>query len=210
MSKIDLSLLDDSEKGYIIGLFLGDGSFNKGLKTPRYVVRFALDAKRDHDIAARLGYIFHKAQKTTSAFARENTLIVKVCSKELVGYIGSFVYYRAEDNRRREKEFHFDKHWHADFQYGILAGFIDSDGHVHEHFGAEIKTVSLQIHKAVQALLDNLGIIAETKHRKATKESYSQKPFHLIYLPSREMRKHGGQIPSVKLARLGAFPTPKD
>jgi intein-encoded DNA endonuclease-like protein len=32
MTKLDINLLNDSEKGYIIGVFLGDGSFNKGKK----------------------------------------------------------------------------------------------------------------------------------------------------------------------------------
>ena len=125
MSKIDLNLLDDSEKGYIIGLFLGDGSFNRGRKTPRYVVRFALNAKRDQDIADRLIRIFQIAKKRASVFPRESTLIVKVCSKELVRYIQTSVYYRASGNKK-EKKFRLDRGWSSAFQYGILAGIIDS------------------------------------------------------------------------------------
>ena len=32
MTTFDLNLLNELEKGYIIGLFVGDGSFNKGSK----------------------------------------------------------------------------------------------------------------------------------------------------------------------------------
>jgi DNA-binding transcriptional regulator WhiA len=119
MSKIDLDLLDDSEKGYIIGLFLGDGSFNRGRKTPRYVVRFALDAKRDQDVARRLVQIFQKARKTASVFRRDNTLIVKVCSKELVKYIQTYVYYTTSGNK---KEPRLERGLSSVFEYGVLAG----------------------------------------------------------------------------------------
>jgi len=201
MSKIDLNLLEDSEKGYLIGSFLGDGSFNRGRKTPRYIVRFALDAKRDQDVASKLIRIFQKAKKRASVFPRENTLIVKVCSKELVEYIQTSVYYRASDNKK-EKKFRLDKGWSSAFQYGILAGIIDSDGHVHEHLGTEIKTVSPSLFGAILNLLGNLGMTVITKKRKATDNAYSQKISYVLYIPSFQMRKHRSRIPSAKLARL--------
>jgi len=201
MSKIDLNLLDDSEKGYIIGLFLGDGSFNRGRKTPRYVVRFALDAKRDQDIAHKLVEIFQKAKKRASVFPRESTLIVKACSKELLEYIQTFVFYVASGNRK-EKKLRPERGWSSAFQYGVLAGIIDSDGHVHEHLGTDIKTVSPSLFEAILNLLGNLGITVMTKKRKATDNSYSQKISYALYIPSSQMRKHRSRIPSTKLARL--------
>lgn len=201
MSKIDLSLLDDSEKGYIIGLFLGDGSFNRGRKTPRYVVRFALDAKRDQDVASRLVHVLQKSKKRSSVFPRGSTLIVKVCSKELVKYLQTSVYYAANGNEK-EKKFRLDRDRSGAFQCGILAGIIDSDGHVHEHLGTEIKTVSPSFFEAILNLVGNLGITVTTKKRKATYNAYSQKISHALYIPSSQMRKHRSRIPSVKLARL--------
>jgi len=202
MTKLNLNLLNESEKGYIVGFFLGDGSLNKGRKTPRYIVRFALDAKRDQEIAKRLVQIFQKAHKKVSVFPRENTLIVKVCSKELVKYIEAYIPYKASWNYQKEKTFQVDKNWSHTFQYGALAGIIDSDGHVHRHLGTEIKTVSPSIFEGILNLLNNLGIVAETKQRKATESSYSRKTFYLIYLPSLQMKKHKGVIPSVKVTRL--------
>jgi len=202
MTTLDLRLLDDQEKGYIIGFFLGDGSFNTGRKTPRYIVRFALDAKRDQDIAARLRQILLKAHKKVSIFARENTLIVKVCSKDLVKYIKTYVDYKAVGSNQREKMLMTEKNWSREFQYGILSGIIDSDGHVHRHLGTEIKTVSTSIFKGILDLLNNLEIAAETKQKEATSDGYSRKPFYIVYFPSLQMKKHKGKMHSVKIERL--------
>lgn len=202
MTKFDPVLLNESEKGYIVGFFLGDGSLNRGKKTPRYIVRFALDAKRDRDIAKRLAKIFQESRKKVSIFPRENTLIVKVCSKELVGFIQTYVDYKTGLNNHKEKILQLDRNCLRIFQYGVLAGMIDSDGHVHGHLGTEIKTVSSSVFEGIINVLNNLGIIAEIKQKKASGDGYSKKSFYVIYLPSLQMRKHKSKIPSVKVARL--------
>jgi DNA-binding transcriptional regulator WhiA len=206
MTKLDLTFLDDSEKGYIIGLFLGDGSLNRGQKIPRYIVRFALDAKRDQDIATRLVLIFEKSRKKVSVFPRENTLIVKVCSKELVEYIQTYIEYKANLYHKKEKKLLTHNDLSLKFQYGVLAGIIDSDGHVHKHLGTEIKTVSPSIFKEILNLLNNLGITAKTKRRRATEKSYSKKTCFSIYIPSFQMRTCQNGIPSVRIARFLQVP----
>jgi len=202
MTKLDLQFLNECEKGYIIGLFLGDGSLNSGRKTPRYIVRFALDVKRDQDIATRLAHIFQKAYKKVSTFPAENTLIVKVCSKELVKFIQTYVGYKKDRNNQKEKKLLAGKDWSFEFQYGLLAGIIDSDGHVHQHLGTEIKTVLPSTFQAILNILNNLGIAAKTKRRKATKNSYSKKNSYTIYIPSRQIKIYLNKIPSVKINRF--------
>ena len=201
MTKLDLTLLSKFEKGYIIGFFLGDGDINRGRKTPRYIVRFSLDAKRDQDISARLYQIFQKGRKKISIFPRDATLIVKVCSKELVDYIQTCIEYkRSQENRI--KKLKIRKDWTTEFQYGILAGIIDSDGYVHKHLGTEIKTVSPSIFKGIINILKNLGIKAETKRRNPTKNSYSKKTRYIIYIPSAEMKAYQDKVCSVKIGRF--------
>jgi DNA-binding transcriptional ArsR family regulator len=202
MTKLSLNLLKEREKGYVTGLFLGDGSLNRGTKTPRYIVRFALDAKRDQEIATRLVKIFQKAKKKASVFPRENTLTVKVCSRELVKYIQTHVDYKVNEDNQKEKMLLTDKNWSQAFQYGVLAGIIDSDGHVHKHLGTEIKTVNLSIFKGILILLNNLWITPKTKKKEPIEGGYSKKAFYIIYLPSLQMKKHKDEIPSVKIARL--------
>jgi len=83
-----------------------------------------------------------------------------------------------------------------------LAGIIDSDGHVHGHLGTEIKTVNPSIFEGILNLLNNLEIIPEIKKREAIKGCYSKKAFHVMYIPSLQMKKHKDEIPSVKIRHL--------
>lgn len=202
MTKLDLTLLSELEKGYIAGVFLGDGDINRGRKTQRYIVRFSLDRRRDQDISARLHEIFRKGGKKVSIFPRDATLIVKVCSKELVNYIQTHIEYRRNPDNQTEKTLLTSEDWSQRFQYGILAGVIDSDGHVHKHLGTEVKTVSSTVFRDVLRILTNLGIKAKTKIRQATEESYSKKQRYVMYIPSAQMKANKRKIPSAKVARF--------
>ena len=201
MTKLNLDLLSEWERGYILGLFLGDGDVNKGRKNPRYIVRFTLDAERDEDISLKLRQIFEEGHKKVSIFRRDSTLIVKVCSKKLVEYIEGLVEYKKTESKR-EKRLKIKKEWTFDFQYGMLAGIIDSDGHVHKHLGTEVKTVSSSIFKGIVSLLKSLGIKAKTRKKAPARGSYSRKVSYIVYIPSVEMKNYRGRVRSVKLYRL--------
>ncbi len=204
-TKIDLNTLDESEKGYIIRFFLGDGDINRGRKAPRYIMRFYLDVKRDRDISTKLCQIFEKGRKKISLFPRDATLIVKVCSKELVNYIQTCIEYKRNQNNRKEKKLLRSKDWSLEFQYGILAGIIDSDGHVRKHLGTEIKTVSPLIFEEIVKILTNLEIKPKTRIRRATENSYSKKTRYVIYIPSAQTRAHRDKICSAKMERFILF-----
>lgn len=205
MTRLHLNLLTEFEKGYLIGFFLGDGSLNRGRKTPRYIVRFALDAKRDQDISARLYQIFQKGRKQTSIFPRDATLIVKVCSKELVDYIQTCVKYKRNQNDQIRKKLLIGKGWSLEFQYGVLAGIIDSDGHVQKHLGTEIKTVSPLVFEGILGILTNLGIGAKTSIGESTKNSFSKKNRYIVYIPSKQVKAFQDKMCSVKMKRLSCL-----
>lgn len=196
MTTFHADLLSDAEKGYIIGLFMGDGSFNRGSKEPRFFIRFALDARRDRDIALRIAQIIRKSGKRISLISWKSNTIAKICSKELVAYIQSCVEYK-----QGEKKLLVNKGWSNRFKYGFVAGIIDSDGHVHAHLGTEIKTVSSKNFEGVSSILEDLKISATTRISDAPKNSYSKKPRYIIYIPSSEMKRIKGSIPSAKVAR---------
>ena len=196
MSKFDASLLEEEERGYIVGLFLGDGSFNRGKKEPRFFVRFALDAKRDKDVALRLAQIINKAGKRINLISWKSNIIAKTCSKELFVYILSCVEYK-----NGEKMLLDSKNWSDNFKYGFIAGIIDSDGHVQPHLGTEIKTVSSQNFESFSSILLDLKISAILRIRDAPVNSYSKKPRYIIYIPSIEIKRTKGNIPSAKIAR---------
>ena len=70
MTKLNLDLLSGWERGYILGIFLGDGDVNKGRKNPRYIVRFTFDAERMKIF--HLGYVrFLRKDIKKSAFFEE-------------------------------------------------------------------------------------------------------------------------------------------
>ncbi|MGA3110971.1 MAG: LAGLIDADG family homing endonuclease [Candidatus Bathyarchaeia archaeon] len=205
MSKFDAGLLNDEERGYILGIFLGDGSFNKGKKNPRFFVRFTLDAKRDVDIAFQLVNIFKKAGKKIRLISYKSNIIAKTCSKELVNYVKEYINYN-EGCKSLESL----KNLSENFEYDFIAGLIDSDGHVHEHLGTEIKTVSKQISDRVLEILNELGMPAEIKIRNPPNNSFSNRPRFEIYMRSRDIKQHKNKIPSVKINRYSTkFPRPE-
>ena len=128
-------------------------------------------------------------------------MIVKVCSKELVEFIRMHIEFKEETNNRKEKLLLVGEDWSSEFRYGLLAGIIDSDGHVHRHLGTEIKTASPSTFKAILNLLNNLGIIAKTKKLKA-ENRYSKKDYYTIYISSFQIKTYGDKIPSVKIKRF--------
>jgi len=137
-----------------------------------------------------------------NVFTREHVMTVKVCSKELVQYVKGYVEYAKSNGDKSEKVILQGKQWSHDFKLGVLAGIIDGDGHVHKHLGTEIKMVSRTIFETILNIVHDLGMIVNTKVRKATRNSFSKKPCHTIYIPSSEMKKHRKNIPSVKIRRF--------
>jgi len=202
MTKLDINLLTEFEKGYIVGFFLGDGSFNFGRKARRYIVRFYLDAERDRDISTYLRDVFQKGRKRVSIFVREANIILRASSKELVDFIRKYVEYKRNLDNQLEKELK-SRELPEEFQFGVLSGIIDSDGHVHEHLGTEIKTVSELMQKRILDILKNLRIQATLKVRDATENSFSKRPRYVIYISSAEMRAKQEEINSVKVRRYG-------
>lgn len=77
---------------------------------------------------------------------------------------------------------------------------MDSDGHVHEHFGLEIKTVSPSMLNTILVLLNAIGIETKVKKRDARTRSYSKKSCYAIYIPSTSMKASQNR-PSVKIER---------
>ncbi len=201
MTKLDVNLLTEFEKGYIIGFFLGDGNFNFGRKALRYIVRFYLDAERDRDISIYLRDVFQKGRKRVSIFVREANIILRVSSKELVVFLQKYVECKRNLDNQTEKELKKSQELSQELQYGVLSGIIDSDGHVHEHLGTEIKTVSVLMQRRILDILKNLGIQATLTVRDATENSFSKRPRFAIYIPSFEMRTNQCKIDSVKVRR---------
>jgi len=113
-----------------------------------------------------------------------------------VAYIKSYVTYEEGEKTLLQSET-----WSDNFRFGFIAGIIDSDGHVHPHLGTEIKTVSRKNFERVSSIFEKLGISTNTRIREASADSFSKKPRYIIYIPSSQMKRIKGSIPSTKIAR---------
>ena len=91
MTRMNADALTETEQGYLVGMFVGDGYINtwvdKNQNRQRFIIKIALDAQRDRDIADYVQSLFNKAGKRTTRFAEETTLIIKVSSKEFAKYL---------------------------------------------------------------------------------------------------------------------------
>jgi len=164
--RLDLDALDERERGYVVGFFVGDGSRFSRMKSGHYGVKFAFDAKRDVEIASFLCAIFAKAGKQTRPYQEETWLIMKVYSQKLLAFLSRFVDYVEIEGRKRKMLVGLND-WSYEFRLGFLSGLIDSDGHVHRnkrgrgHFGADITTMNQALAKQLVGLFESLGLLAE-------------------------------------------------
>lgn len=112
-----LSLL---ELGYIIGLFLGDGSFSIDIKSRHEKVCFSLNPKRDHVIIKNITLLLRKIRLNPFHVYAHRALDVRVNSKILV-----YVLYVLVDDVLNHKI------TNREFAIGVISGLIDSDGYVY-------------------------------------------------------------------------------
>lgn len=104
MTYINLNALSEKEQGYLVGMFVGDGNLIVKKERGRYLTKFALDAKRDQDIADHLSCIFKKAGKRITRYMERDSLTVKVYSKEFAEFLLKHVtYIKQTGSRRRVK-----------------------------------------------------------------------------------------------------------
>lgn len=94
------------------------------------------------------------------------------------------------------------------FKHGFIGGVIDSDGHVYynrrktKHFGALIKMANSKFKDQLTEILNTLGIQATTYTAKRSKQSYSDKPQHVIYIPTKELGRISHRFLTIKLKRF--------
>lgn len=209
MTYLNLSVLSEKEQGYLVGMFVGDGSLIIKRKQGRYLTKFTLDAERDQDIANYLLSIFKKANKGITRYDERSSLVFKVYSKEFVEFLLKHVtYIKQRSSRRRRKILINPERWTIVFKLGFVSGLIDSDGHVYynkrttKHFGVLIKTADNMFRDQLTKILTALGIKASTYTAKQHKNSYSKRPQYVVYIPTKELERNSHKFIAVKLKRL--------
>lgn len=123
MQKLLANKISLKEKGYLVGLFLGDGYAAHSEKDRHYNTEFYLNSKRDKDIQEFLINILTKMNLLTrvSKDPRYYVNRIRVSSR-------MFFEFLQEEVAKFEAKCHSaDK----DFLIGVISGFIDAEGCVY-------------------------------------------------------------------------------
>ena len=121
VKKLRFEELSDTEKGYLIGFFIGDGYCYYSEKDRHYMVEFHFNSIRDIQISNHVKSILRKLG--TKYFdhidKRFNSLRIRVNSKELFNFV-----------KLKTIEFNKSKLVSKNYKLGLISGFIDADGYV--------------------------------------------------------------------------------
>jgi len=143
---IKLDVISDKERGYIFGLFEGDGYriYDKGSR--HYIVEFYLNSERDKQIIAYICSLLNKIGLNPNCYKdkRFNCVRVRVYSKELFNIISKGISLIGKSD---------------DFSLGYVSGFIDSEGYVNKaKFTLEIVNTNRKILYEIRDFLKSLGV----------------------------------------------------
>lgn len=123
MQRIEVGNISKKEKGYLVGLFLGDGYANYNKNDRHYNTEFFLNSIRDKDIQEFLISILTKMNLFAQIYkdSRYNVNKIRVSSRMF------FEFMQKEIATFKVKSVASDK----EFLLGTISGLIDSDGCVY-------------------------------------------------------------------------------
>jgi hypothetical protein len=115
--EIKILNLSEKEKGYLFGLFAGDGYKVYDKNSRHYHVEFYLNSVKDRDIVRFLICILNKLGCHSILYQdkRYNCVRVRVYSKQLFSLLTKNIYLKNKSKY---------------FSLGFVSGVIDSEGHV--------------------------------------------------------------------------------
>ncbi|MBR9702386.1 hypothetical protein GOV13_05700 [Candidatus Pacearchaeota archaeon] len=150
---MEIGNLTEKEKGYLFGLFEGDGYKYHNKNSRHYHVEFYLNSEKDKEIISFLVKILIKIGLKPNLYQdkRYNCKRVRVYSKELFNYLikGSSLVDKGKD-----------------FSIGFISGIIDSEGHVDKAKSSiAVVNTDKQLLEKCRDLLEGLGIDAKINKR---------------------------------------------
>lgn len=139
-------------QGFLIGLYLGDGSKYKRKDSESYEITFSLNENNEKDIPKlRKALEDWNIDKEIHIHWQNNTMLVKIYSKELYDIVDFYV----EGDYAPEKELNMDTLLQSKkFRKGIIDGWYASDG----GNSLRIYTTSEELVSQAEALFTSLGI----------------------------------------------------
>jgi intein-encoded DNA endonuclease-like protein len=114
-TKIQIINLNEGEKGYLYGLFIGDGNLHHD-NDRHYRINFYFNPKKDVDIVEYTVFLLKKIGLLPYITLHHGCIIVRINSKSFYIFLKKFRLNLCTKN--------------INFMIGFIAGLIDSDGYV--------------------------------------------------------------------------------
>lgn len=202
--------LSARERGYMVGMIVGDGSLIRHKRRGEFLAKIALDRLRDRDIFEFLLSRFEECGKRVCVRIERGMIILRVWSRSFYEFV--FQYVRLQ--RRRPRHHHTKQlldieDWDRAFALGFIGGLIDSDGHVERgkrqgHCGAAITTGSASLRDQVMQLCkaQQINVTCRVNHRGGGRE----RPRYSRHLGSKELDNLCSEILCVKYLRFHGGP----
>jgi len=216
-SFMDMERLGLKERGYLVGMMVGDGSLIRHEHRGEFLAKIALDKLRDHDIFQFVSLTFERSGKRVSVRVERGMLILRVWSKSFYNFVLRHAGIRRSHVgiRRRSSSHHHTKlllsfrDWDRDFAVGFIGGLIESDGHIERsrcdgHYGAIITTSSTSLRDQTRDLCKahHINVSWRVNHRGRRNE----KTRYAIHIPSKELNGLCSEILCVKDLRYHGGP----
>ena len=151
--------LSEKEKGYLFGMFEGDGYKIHDKKSRHYHVEFYLNSVKDKEIIKLIVNLLKKIKLNPNLYQdkRFHCKRIRVYSKQLFGIIGKNI-----DLSNKS----------YDFKLGFTSGLIDSEGYVHKvkAYIMVINTNKKLLEKCMKFLQESGIGVSISKRKKSAKD----------------------------------------
>jgi hypothetical protein len=159
---LDLNKINEKEKGYLFGIFEGDGYSMYNKKDRHYHVEFYLNSKTNLEIIEFLCRLLRKLG-TNPLFMKDKRfecMRIRVNSKNLFNWIN-----QSFEKNLKNKE----------FALGFVSGFLDAEGYVNpKHSTLNIVNTDFEIMKTISKILKINRIPYRLSLKKALKNNWQK------------------------------------
>lgn len=146
--------LSEKEKGYLFGLFEGDGYKIYNKKSRHYQVEFYFNSEKDVEIIEKVVVLLKKIRTAPSLYKdkRFKCMRIRVYSKNLFEVMGKNISFRNKTN---------------DFKLGFVSGIIDSEGYVNvSKFMIMVVSTNRSVLELCKNFLFSVGVSCSISLRK--------------------------------------------
>jgi hypothetical protein len=160
MKIITLTNISHMERGYLKGLFSGDGYCYYDIKSRHFTVEFFLHSKRDKKIQDYIILILKKLKLNPIIYKDKRYYCnrIRIYSKQFYEFINQNV-------RLSNKE----------FKVGFISGIIDAEGNVsHQKSHIIVVNTSKELLSRTKMYLSNLGINSTLTIKKCFNQRWSK------------------------------------